>query len=563
MRTTIAAVLLFVAVHLHAGTITTLSPLLFPGWDNHQTLTIIGDDLDGNVVVFSGNEMGPYEQPVLSRDAHSVTARVPSVILVTPGGYRVVVRGGASGDSNPAIFEVMHPTKTITIHPQDPVVVPATSPRGAYVTYEVKVTSTSDPNPTLTCTPPSGSLFRMGGTFVQCYARNKFGESVQGGLYVYVYDSGPPLLTLPEDMTVDAEDDTGATVTFEAHAQDALDGPVPVTCTPASGSRFPIGLTTVQCSASDSEGNVANGSFNVTVRKHDKLVIHVPASVTLEAGSSAGAQYFFQVTADGTADPNPEITCTPASGSTFPLGTTIVNCTAVDDFGAHAEGSFEIRVADTFGPELLYGDLAVVATSEDGAEVTFATTANDRVDGEVAVTCTPPSGSTFPIGSTSVQCSASDSRGNTSEASFTVTVLEQEDDEPPAIFSVTASPDVLEPPNHALVPVTITVEVTDDHDPQPRCASFDVTSNEDITGAGSGNTDFDWRVIGELEVELRAERSGQGDGRVYTVHVRCTDASGNSSAASAEVRVPKGNGSGDEPAVITKPTGRRRSVGKP
>jgi hypothetical protein len=57
-------------------------------------------------------------------------------------------------------------------------------------------------------------------------------------------------------------------VRYTAQAQDAVDGPVPVKCMPASGSRFKVGRTTrVTCSAEDTSANVATTSFTVTVRK--------------------------------------------------------------------------------------------------------------------------------------------------------------------------------------------------------------------------------------------------------------------------------------------------------
>jgi hypothetical protein len=56
-------------------------------------------------------------------------------------------------------------------------------------------------------------------------------------------------------------------VTYRVTAQDAVDGPVRVTCRPASGSRFPVGRTTVRCSVTDTSGNTATAAFRVTVRR--------------------------------------------------------------------------------------------------------------------------------------------------------------------------------------------------------------------------------------------------------------------------------------------------------
>ncbi len=81
-----------------------------------------------------------------------------------------------------------------------------------------------------------------------------------------VQDTTPPDLTLPSDITINATSPAGAQVLYVATAVDLVDGVVPVTCFPPSGTIFPIGSTTVNCSASDSHGNTATGSFNVHVK---------------------------------------------------------------------------------------------------------------------------------------------------------------------------------------------------------------------------------------------------------------------------------------------------------
>jgi len=78
-------------------------------------------------------------------------------------------------------------------------------------------------------------------------------------------DTKPPALTLPGDISVQAATSSGATVEYDVQGVDQVDGPVPVTCAPASGSVFPVGITSVTCSATDSAGNVASGSFSVVV----------------------------------------------------------------------------------------------------------------------------------------------------------------------------------------------------------------------------------------------------------------------------------------------------------
>ena len=105
------------------------------------------------------------------------------------------------------------------------------------------------------------------------------------------------------------------------------------------------------------------------------------------------------------------------------------------------------------------------------------------------------------------------------------------------VVSVTADPDVLWPPNHKYVDVSTTIDVTDADD-NPTVTLLSVTSNEpdNATGNGDGNTVNDIVIVDDDEFQLRAERAGSGDGRVYTITYEVTDACGNSTSASAMVK---------------------------
>jgi len=93
-----------------------------------------------------------------------------------------------------------------------------------------------------------------------------------------------------------------------------------------------------------------------------------------------------------------------------------------------------------------------------------------------------------------------------------------------------------------MVLVTVDVDAWDNCDAQPMCQITSVSSNETENGSGDGNTASDWEITGDLTVKLRAERSGSGNGRIYTIDVDCTDASGNSSTDSVTVTVPHDKG---------------------
>ncbi len=112
-------------------------------------------------------------------------------------------------------------------------------------------------------------------------------------------------------------------------------------------------------------------------------------------------------------------------------------------------------------------------------------------------------------------------------------------DTPPTIDSVTATPNVLWPPNHKMVPVAVNVLATDICDQAaPTCEIITVSSNEPPSGKGSGRTAPDWEITGPLTVDLRAERSGKGSGREYTIATECTDTNGNTSTETVIVTVP-------------------------
>src|SRR5205814_45001 len=118
------------------------------------------------------------------------------------------------------------------------------------------------------------------------------------------------------------------------------------------------------------------------------------------------------------------VTCVPASGSSFPLGTTTVTCTAADGNGNTDTASFSVTVKDTTKPVVsVPADITAECTGSGQAAVTFSASASDVCAGPLAATCVPASGSSFPLGATTVTCTANDGNGNSDSASFTVTVV--------------------------------------------------------------------------------------------------------------------------------------------
>jgi hypothetical protein len=231
----------------------------------------------------------------------------------------------------------------------------------------------------------------------------------------------PINLICSSNLTVNATSSGGATVFFTVTASGGCSPPPFFESIPPSGSIFPIGTTTVYTTASDSCGDTTNCSFTVTVVE-PPIVLNCSSNLTVTATSSNGVTVFFTVTASGGCSPPPFFESIPPSGSIFPIGTTTVYTTASDSCGDTTNCSFTVTVVE---PPIVLNcssNLTVTATSSNGVTVFFNVTASGGCSPPPSVVANPPSGSTFPIGTTTVSSIASDSCGNSTNCSFTVTV---------------------------------------------------------------------------------------------------------------------------------------------
>ena len=336
--------------------------------------------------------------------------------------------------------------------------------------------------------------------------------------------------------TAEANGPGGASVTFAASAIDLVDGHPSLSYSAASGSVFRIGTTAVTVTATDASGNSSTSSFNVTVADTTAPVLTVPANQTAEATSAAGAPVTFAASATDAVGAT--VAYSKAPGSVFPVGTTTVTVTATDAAGNSTTGSFTVTVKDTTAP-IITAPAAITAeaTSAAGATVTFAATATDAVGATLSYSKAP--GSVFPIGTTTVTVSATDAAGNNAVAkTFTVTVR---DTTGPVFTALTTSAPSLWPPNHKLVAITVSATAADVVS-GTTVKILSVTSNEPDNGLGDGDTPNDIAITGVMTLNLRAERSGTGTGRTYTITVQATDAAGNKSTKTVAVVVPLNQG---------------------
>lgn len=338
------------------------------------------------------------------------------LVSVTLFGQPVALQQG----NGPTTFDITPDVTAPVITAQ----ISGTLGNNGFYTSDVTVTWTvTDAESAATstgCAAQSVTQDTTGVTFT-CVAQSEGGSASQS--VTITRDATAPVITVPADITTVALSAAGAVVTYTATVQDVIDATTSVACVPASGSTFAIGSTTVTCTAADAAGNAASSTFMVSVT-NTAPTFTAPANRTVEATSAAGAAVTY--TASGTdAEEGPiAAVCAPASGATFPLGSTIVNCTVTDRVGAAVSASFTVNVVDTIAPSIATTtNISAAATSAAGAVVTYTAPATtDAVSGPGVAVCAPASGSTFAVGTTTVTCTAADAAGNTSSRSFGVTV---------------------------------------------------------------------------------------------------------------------------------------------
>ncbi len=282
------------------------------------------------------------------------------------------------------------------------------------------------PGQTFTCTPPSGTCFNVGTNTVKCVVTDAAGNKDSCTFTVTVTDNTKPNIACPANITKGT--DPGlccAVATFAPTVGDNCPGQT-FTCTPPSGTCFAIGTTTVKCVVTDAAGNKDSCTFTVTVNDNTKPSIVCPANITKgnDPGQCCAVATFAPTVGDNC--PGQTFSCTPPSGTCYPLGVNTVKCVATDAAGNKDSCTFTVTVNDTTKPSIACPPDKITPPRQPGVcpgpVVTYEVPATDNCPGPITVNCIPPSGSAFPVGMTTVNCTATDAAGNQSSCSFKVTV---------------------------------------------------------------------------------------------------------------------------------------------
>ncbi len=496
--------------------------------------------------------------------APTVTYKIGATVITSPHtfptGSTTVTAEASNGVGDPATCSF-----TVTVTDDEPPSITCPSnittdsdagTCGAVVTYTAPTGTDNCPDATTTQTAglASGSTFPVGTTTNTFEVTDASGQKTSCSFTVTVEDNENPVVTVPNDIVVNTAPGTcAAVVNFTPTATDNCSG-VTIESSPASGSTFPKGTTTVTVTATDASGNQDVDTFDVTVNDNEAPAISCPANINtnVDPGTcGAVVNYTAPVGTDNCPGATTEQTAGLPSGATYPVGTTTNTFKVTDASGHETSCSFTVTVVDNEPPAISCP--ANIETNADpgtcGAVVNYATpVGTDNCSGATtAQTAGLPSGSTFPVGTTINTFTVTAASGAQTSCSFSVTVR---DNQAPTITLNGQTP-VLWPPGHQYQTINISDLVASASD---LCdASVDindvviaeVSSDEVEDGPADGSTLNDIVIAADCKtVQLRAERQASGNGRVYTIKFKVTDTSGNTSYATGQVIVPRNGANG-------------------
>ncbi len=401
---------------------------------------------------------------------------------------------------------------------------------------------------TLSQNPLAGSSLGLGTYNIVATVKDAAGNPATANVSLNVVDTTAPVITgTPAPVTVSAGDNGlgvvpsvvgGVVATDNCTAANAL----VITQSPLASSSLGLGSYSIVVTVKDASGNASTTSVALNVIDTTAPVITAPPAspVTVSAGAN-GLGVVPNVLGGIVASDNCTpanalvISQSPAAGASLGLGSYNIVVTVKDASGNASTTSVTLNVVDTTAPVI----------SSSPATVAVSAGANGKgivpnVLGSIVASdnCTPANalvlsqsitaGTQLSLGTYNIVVTVKDASGNSSTANVTLIVG---DTTPPVITSLTASPNVLSPPNHKMTPITLSVTATDNCDPAPVSKIISITCNESATAS-------EMQITGALTASVAATRDGSGSGRIYTITVQCTDASGNSSTKTVAVTVP-------------------------
>jgi uncharacterized repeat protein (TIGR01451 family) len=385
----------------------------------------------------------------------------------------------------------------------------------------------------------------------------------------------PPVANAGADQTIECGGGTTAVALDGSASSDAdgdaltyewREGATVLGTTAVLNTSLAFGPHTITLKVTDPSGEFSEDTVSVNIVDTTDPTISAPPNVTVSTGpgaTSCGAVISDATLGSATASDgcSTSVTVTRTgvpAGNNFPVGQTIVTYTADDGHGHTKSAQQAVTVIDNTPPTLSVPANVVVNAPANSCSANVdpgTATAGDNCSG-VTVTGTrsdsQPLNAPYPVGTTTITWKATDASNNITTGTQTVTVK----DATPPVIVLTSGTITLGPPNHSYHTLTLANLVASASD---SCdASVDIndvvisqaTSDEIENGGGDGNTSNDIVIAPDCKsLQLRAERQGGGDGRVYKITLKVKDSSGNVATAVRTVIVPNTGSSATDSGV--------------
>ncbi len=330
---------------------------------------------------------------------------------------------------------------------------------GAIVTWSPVSVTDNCPGAVLSATHASGAQYPVGTTVVVYTATDASGNSVNGSFTVTVTDEEDPIITIPADVTHTADPgvcsftfgsgNNNNNQTPNGNGPNGNGGPSNITLGTATASdncaavvvtglrsdgqplsaAYPVGVTTIQWTATDAHGRTSGGVQTVTVTDDEFPTIVAPIAVTVSADAGSCATLASNVTL-GTPVTGDNCGTTPPTNNapvSFPIGTTTVTWSVTDIHGHTSTATQTVTVVDNQNPTFTCpANITIAGTPGlNGANVT-SFTVTDAADncGTPIITYSIQPGSFFAVGTTTpVTITVTDANGNAVSCTITVTVI--------------------------------------------------------------------------------------------------------------------------------------------
>jgi hypothetical protein len=471
--------------------------------------------------------------------------------------------GSGNTGSDTVVFTVNDTTAPTVTAPADSSASADANCQAAIPDYASASTSSDNCGPvTVTQSPAAGTLVGLGPHTVTVTATDGANNSSSDTVVFTVNDTTAPTVNAPADSSASADASCMAAVPNYAASSTASDnctpnGSITITQSPAAGTMVGLGPHTVTVTATDAAGNSGSDTVVFTVNDTTGPTVTAPPDSSASADANCQAavpNYAAASVASDNCTPPGSITITqsPAAGTMVGLGPHTVTVTATDGSGNTGSDTVVFTVNDTTPPSVTAPpDSSAAADASCMAMVPnymTNTVASDNC-GTPTLSQSPAPGTLVGLGPHVVTVTATDGSGNSASDTVIFTVY----DGGAPVITTNGQTIKLWPPNHQYVTVNVTDFVTgvsDSCSPGLGVGSViigQVTSDEleDNPSGGDGNTLNDIVIAADCKsVQLRSERDGNLNGRVYTITFIVKDSAGNVGTATAKVIVPKSGPNG-------------------